>query len=113
LGLLRRDFKKKLSGYGCNIVPFRCFAYLHKQVGESNFSTNLVLRYLERIKRKIAQNELVLLPEIHAEIHLLTDEVAKMGYTIYDFSPGLTIHTIENRNSKLLLSWAKEIIARI
>jgi sucrose phosphorylase len=26
--------------------------------------------------------------------------------------PGLTIHTIENKTSKALLSWAKEIIAK-
>ncbi len=28
---------KKLSGYGCNILRLDAFAYLHKQVGESNF----------------------------------------------------------------------------
>jgi sucrose phosphorylase len=40
----------------------------------------------------------------------LHDEVAKEGYTIYDFSlPGLTIHTIENKTSKALLL-GKEII---
>jgi sucrose phosphorylase len=42
----------------------------------------------------------------------LHDEVAKKGYTIYDFFlPGLTIHTIENKSSKALL-WAKEIILK-
>jgi sucrose phosphorylase len=106
---------KKLSGYGCNIVRLDAFAYLHKQVGESNFFNKPgTWEYLERIKQIAQKNELVLLPEIHAEYGLhLHDEVAKMGYTIYDFFlPGLTIHTIENRNSKALLSWAKEIISK-
>lgn len=106
---------KKLNSYGCNIVRLDAFAYLHKQVGESNFFNKPgTWEYLERIKQIAQKNELVLLPEIHAEYGLhLHDEVAKMGYTIYDFFlPGLTIHTIENRNSKALLSWAKEIIAK-
>jgi sucrose phosphorylase len=56
----------------------------------------------------------MLLPEIHAEYGLhLHDEVANEGYYIYDFFlPGLTIHTIENKNSKALLTWAKEIISK-
>ena len=56
----------------------------------------------------------MLLPEIHAEYGLhLHDEVANEGYYIYDFFlPGLTIHTIENKTSKAILSWAKEIIAK-
>lgn len=106
---------KKLSGYGCNILRLDAFAYLHKQVGESNFFNKPgTWGYLERIKQIAQKNDLVLLPEIHAEYGLhLHDEVANEGYTIYDFFlPGLTIHTIENRSSKALLSWAKEIIAK-
>ncbi len=106
---------KKLSGYGCNILRLDAFAYLHKQVGESNFFNNLgTWDYLARIKKIANQNNLMLLPEIHAEYGLhLHDEVANEGYYIYDFFlPGLTIHTIENKTSKALLSWAKEIIAK-
>jgi hypothetical protein len=45
------------------------------------------LEYLERIKQIAQKNNLKLLPEIHAEYGLhLHDEVAKEGYTIYDFS---------------------------
>ena len=106
---------KKLSGYGCTILRLDAFAYLHKQVGESNFFNKPgTWDYLERIKKIAQQNNLMLLPEIHAEYGLhLHDEVANKGYYIYDFFlPGLTIHTIENKTSKAILRWAKEIIAK-
>ena len=106
---------KKLSDYGCTILRLDAFAYLHKQVGESNFFNKPgTWKYLERIKKIAQQNNLMLLPEIHAEYGLhLHDEVANEGYYIYDFFlPGLTIHTIENQTSKALLSWAKEIVAK-
>lgn len=109
------DTLKKLSGYGCNILRLDAFAYLHKQVGESNFFNKPgTWDYLERIKKIAEQNNLTLLPEIHAEYGLhLHDEVAKKGYTIYDFFlPGLTIHTIESQSSKAIIKWAKEIVAK-
>jgi len=79
---------KKLSDYGCNILRLDAFAYLHKQVGESNFFNKPgTWDYLERIKKIAQQNNLMLLPEIHAEYGLhLHDEVANEGYYIYDFS---------------------------
>ena len=106
---------KKLSGYGCSILRLDAFAYLHKQVGESNFfNIPGTWEYLERIKKIAQQNNLMLLPEIHAEYGLhLHDEVANEGYYIYDFFlPGLTIHTIESQTSSALIRWAKEIIAK-
>ncbi|RYJ52894.1 glycosidase [Flavobacterium petrolei] len=106
---------KKLSGYGCTILRLDAFAYLHKQVGESNFfNIPGTWEYLERIKKIAQQNNLMLLPEIHAEYGLhLHDEVANEGYYIYDFFlPGLTIHTIESQTSSALIRWAKEIIAK-
>ena len=106
---------KKLSSYGCNILRLDAFAYLHKQVGESNFFNKPgTWEYLERIKQIAQKNNLMILPEIHAEYGLhLHDEVANKGYYIYDFFlPGLTIHTIESKSCKALLSWAKEIIVK-
>ena len=106
---------KKLSGFGCKILRLDAFAYLHKEVGQSNFFNKPgTWNYLERIKGIAQEYDLSLLPEIHAEYGLhLHDEVAHEGYTIYDFFlPGLTIHTIENANSKALLAWAKEIIEK-
>lgn len=105
----------KVSGYGCKILRLDAFAYLHKEIGQSNFFNKPgTWEYLERIKRIAQKNNLMLLPEIHAEYGLhLHDEVADKGYYIYDFFlPGLTIHTIENRNSNALRTWAKEIIEK-
>tara|TARA_R110002050_G_scaffold57866_1_gene130120 strand:- start:30505 stop:32241 length:1737 start_codon:yes stop_codon:yes gene_type:complete len=104
---------KKVSGYGCKILRLDAFAYLHKEIGQPNFFNKPgTWEHLERIKQIADKNDLTLLPEIHAEYGLgLHDEVAKKGYQIYDFFlPGLMIHTLENSNSKALVTWANEII---
>ncbi len=106
---------EKVRDFGCKILRLDAFAYLHKDIGQSNFfNTPGTWDYLERIKQIAKKNDLTLLPEIHAEYGLhLHDEVAKAGYCIYDFFlPGLTIHTIENGNSKALITWAKEIVSK-
>ncbi|WP_246067680.1 alpha-amylase family protein [Changchengzhania lutea] len=106
---------KKVSDFGCKILRLDAFAYLHKDIGQSNFFNKPgTWEYLERIKKIAQKNNLTLLPEIHAEYGMhLHDEVANEGYYIYDFFlPGLTIHTIESTNSKALLTWAKEIISK-
>ena len=89
------------------------FAYLHKEIGQSNFFNKPgTWEYLERIRQIAQKNGLTLLPEIHAEYGLgLHDEVAKKGYHIYDFFlPGLMIHTLENATNKALLTWIEDII---
>jgi len=70
--------------------------------------------YLRRINNIANKNQLLLLPEIHAEYGKhLHDEVASQGYAIYDFFlPGLIIHAIEKGTNKALLNWAKEIIEK-
>jgi len=91
------------------------FAYLHKEVGESNFFNQPgTWQYLERINQIAQKNKLILLPEIHAEYGLgLHHEVAQKGYSIYDFFlPGLMIYSIENKTNKAILTWAKEIISK-
>ncbi len=105
----------KVKSFGCSILRLDAFAYLHKEIGHSNFFNKPgTWKYLERIKQIADKNELTLLPEIHAEYGLhLHDEVAKEGYRIYDFFlPGLMIHTLEKGNNKALLNWAKEIISK-
>ena len=105
----------KVKSFGCSILRLDAFAYLHKEIGHSNFFNKPgTWKYLERIKQIADKNELTLLPEIHAEYGLhLHDEVAKEGYRIYDFFlPGLMIHTLEMGNNKALLNWAKEIISK-
>ncbi|WP_338358480.1 glycosidase [Yeosuana marina] len=106
---------RKVSGFGGNILRLDAFAYLHKEIGQSNFFNKPgTWEHLERIKQIAEKNKLTLLPEIHAEYGLhLHDEVAKKGYHIYDFFlPGLIIHTIEKSNSKALITWAQEIISK-
>ncbi|WP_299049633.1 alpha-amylase family glycosyl hydrolase [uncultured Polaribacter sp.] len=103
----------KVKSYGCSILRLDAFAYLHKEVGKSNFFNKPgTWSYLKKIKEIASKNKLTVLPEIHAEYGLhLHDQVAKKGYQIYDFFlPGLMIHTIEKSNNKALLKWAKEIV---
>ncbi|WP_341215449.1 sucrose phosphorylase [uncultured Wocania sp.] len=105
----------KVKSYGGSILRLDAFAYLHKEIGQSNFFNKPgTWEYLERIKQIAEKNDLTLLPEIHAEYGLnLHDEVANKGYLIYDFFlPGLMIHTLETGNSKAILTWAKEIISK-
>ncbi|OAD46628.1 alpha-amylase family protein [Polaribacter atrinae] len=105
----------KVKSFGCKILRLDAFAYLHKEVGQTNFFNKPgTWTYLDRINEIAKKNDLILLPEIHAEYGLdLHDEVAKEGYQIYDFFlPGLMIHTIETSNAKALLTWAKEIISK-
>lgn len=103
----------KVKSFGCKILRLDAFAYLHKEIGQTNFFNKPgTWNYLERIKQIAQKNDLILLPEIHAEYGLnLHDEVAKKEFQIYDFFlPGLMIHTLETANSKSLLTWVKEII---
>ncbi len=105
----------KLGNFGCKILRLDAFAYLHKEIGQSNFFNKPgTWDYLERINQMAQRNNLMVLPEIHAEYGLgLHDEVAKKGYPIYDFFlPGLMIHTLENGSNKALLKWVEEIIAK-
>jgi sucrose phosphorylase len=105
----------KVASYGGQILRLDAFAYLHKEVGETNFFNKPgTWDYLEKINQIAKKNNLVLLPEIHAEFGLhLHDEVANEGYSIYDFFlPGLTIHAIEKATNKALMTWAKEIITK-
>ncbi len=105
----------KVKSYGCQILRLDAFAYLHKAVGETNFFNKPgTWDYLAKINSIAKKNNLLLLPEIHAEYGMhLHDEVANEGYVIYDFFlPGLTIHAIEKGTNKALLKWAKEIITK-
>ncbi|KAA1246632.1 glycosidase [Aquimarina sp. RZ0] len=104
---------QQVRNFGCKILRLDAFAYLHKEIGLSNFfNTPGTWKYLERIKQIADKNDLTILPEIHAEYgSYLHKEVSEKGYQIYDFFlPGLTIHTLENSSSKALITWAKEII---
>ena len=103
----------KVKSFGCKILRLDAFAYLHKEIGQTNFFNKPgTWNHLERIRQIAQKNDLVLLPEIHAEFGLnLHDEVATKGYQIYDFFlPGLMIHTLEDGNNKALLKWVNDIL---
>jgi sucrose phosphorylase len=107
------DVLSKLANYGCQVVRLDAFAYLHKEVGETNFFNKPgTWDYLARVNDIAKRHNLLLLPEIHAEYGThLHDEVANEGYVIYDFFlPGLTLHALEKGTNKALLTWAKEIV---
>jgi len=106
---------QKVSSYGCQILRLDAFAYLHKEVGASNFFNKPgTWDHLERINQLAIKHNLNLLPEIHAEYGLhLHDEVADKGYFIYDFFlPGIILHTIEKNNNEALTYWAKEVVTK-
>ena len=106
---------KKVADFGCKILRLDAFAYLHKEVGQTNFFNKPgTWTYLERINQIAQKYDLTLLPEIHSEYGLgLHDEVASEGYQIYDFFfPGLVIHTIETGNTTAFVHWAQEVIAK-
>ncbi|ARV16004.1 glycosidase [Polaribacter sp. SA4-12] len=105
----------KVKSFGCKILRLDAFAYLHKEIGQTNFFNKPgTWNYLDRINEIAKKNDLILLPEIHAEYGInLHDEVAKEGYQIYDFFlPGLMIHTLETSSNKAIVTWAKEIISK-
>ncbi|WP_334112641.1 glycosidase [Paucihalobacter sp.] len=102
----------KLHEYGCKILRLDAFAYLHKEIGQSNFFNKPgTWIYLERLEAIANKYNLILLPEIHAEYGLgLHHELASQGYHIYDFFlPGLVIHSLESGNNSAFLKWINEI----
>lgn len=103
----------KVRSFGCKVLRLDAFAYLHKEIGQTNFFNKPgTWEHLERIRQIAQKNDLILLPEIHAEYGLsLHDEVAEKGYQIYDFFlPGLMIHTLEKSSNRALLKWANDIV---
>ncbi len=109
------DVLSKLADFGCQVLRLDAFAYLHKEVGETNFFNKPgTWDYLFRVNEIAKKNNLQLLPEIHAEYGLhLHDEVAQEGYVIYDFFlPGLTIHALEKGTNRALRAWANEIVEK-
>jgi sucrose phosphorylase len=109
------DVLAKLANIGCKVVRLDAFAYLHKAVGEINFFNKPgTWDYLAQVNDIAKRNNLLLLPEIHAEYGShLHDEVANEGYVIYDFFlPGLTLHALEYGTNKSLLTWAKEVVEK-
>ena len=107
------DTFRKLSNYGSTIVRLDAFAYLHKEIGFSNFFNEPgTWDYLERIKDIADKYEITLLPEIHSKYEEgLHNKLSEKGYPIYDFFfPGLLLNAIEFRENSSLVKWIREIV---
>ena len=108
-----RNTLKRLSEYGARIVRLDAFAYAPKSPGSRNFLNEPdTWDVLEKVREIADENDLTLLPEIHASYNEgIYETVVSKGYMTYDFFlPGLLIHAIEKRTSEKLLSWAQELI---
>jgi sucrose phosphorylase len=106
---------QKLHGYGAKLVRLDAFAYLHKQVGMSNFFNKPgTWQYLDRLKSIADEHDLVLLPEIHAEYGSgLHEEVADNGFPVYDFFlPALVIDALDRGTNLRLLAWIGELVEK-
>ena len=110
-----RETLAKIASYGASIVRLDAFAYAPKAPGRKNFLNEPeTWDLLEQIRMYAEPYELTLLPEIHAayEEHIY-QTVAEKGYMTYDFFlPGLVIDAIENKRSKYLAAWAKELVEK-
>ncbi len=104
---------RKMRDYGARIIRLDAFAYLHKEVGRSNFFNEPgTWDYLNRLKQIADGYGLLLLPEIHSRydegIH---GKLADNGFAFYDFFfPGLVIDAIETGNGSHLLRWIREVV---
>lgn len=104
---------EKLHDYGAKIVRLDAFAYLHKQVGLSNFFNEPgTWSYLEKIKKIADTYNITLLPEIHSKYQdNLHQKIADKGYPVYDFFfPGLLLNAIETSNGTILKAWINELL---
>mgnify|MGYP001814159479 CR=1 FL=1 len=105
----------KLAGYGAKLVRLDAFAYLHKEVGQSNFFNKPgTWEYLDRLKSIADGYDLVLLPEIHSEYGTgLHKKVAAKGFPVYDFFlPGLVIDALDRSTNQYLLRWMRELVEK-
>lgn len=103
---------RDLAAFGAKVLRLDAFAYLHKEVGRSNFfNTPGTWEYLDRLQSIAEGCGLILLPEIHSEYGTgLHEELSDQGYPIYDFFfPGLVIDAIDTGSNANLLRWIGEI----
>ncbi len=105
---------KQMKAYGAKIIRLDAFAYLHKEVGQSNFFNEPgTWDYLNRLKQIADRYGLLLLPEIHAQYgEKIHEKLAGKGFAFYDFFfPGLVIHALESGENRYLVKWIREVVA--
>lgn len=110
-----RETLEKLAAFGARILRLDAFAYLHKEIGRTNFFNKPgTWDYLDRLRTIAEDCGLILLPEIHAEYGTaIYEELSDKGYPVYDFFfPGLLIDAIDSGDNTSLLRWVHEIVER-
>ena len=110
-----RDTLKRLADYGTSIVRLDAFAYAPKEPGEKNFLNDPgTWDLLEKVAAIAKENNLTVLPEIHASYEeKIYETLASKGYMVYDFFlPGLVIDAFERKNGTYLKKWFDEIIEK-
>lgn len=104
---------KTLAAYGAKIIRLDAFAYAPKEPGEKNFLNDPgTWDLLEKVHQIAENNNLSLLPEIHASYEEgIYRRVADKGYMTYDFFlPGLIIDALERKSGNELKRWADELM---
>ncbi len=103
---------RRLAELGAKILRLDAFAYLHKEVGRTNFfNTPGTWEYLDRLRGMAEEVGLILLPEIHSEYGTkVHEELSDRGYPVYDFFfPGLLIDALDSGDGTNLVRWITEI----
>ncbi|MBW9257615.1 MAG: glycosidase [Candidatus Thiodiazotropha sp. (ex. Lucinisca nassula)] len=103
---------QRLAKFGGKLIRLDAFAYLHKKPGLTNFfNVPGTWEYLDRLNTIAQENQLTLLPEIHAQYGKhLHSTVSEAGYPIYDFFlPGLLLDALDQGRNNHLLCWISEI----
>ena len=106
---------KQMKEYGAKVIRLDAFAYLHKEVGQSNFFNEPgTWDYINRLKALAEKNGLLLLPEIHSKYdEKIHEKLADNGFALYDFFfPGLVINALETGSNKHLTRWMREVVEK-
>ncbi|KAA3657713.1 MAG: glycosidase [Chloroflexi bacterium] len=104
---------KQMKDYGAKIIRLDAFAYLHKEVGRSNFFNEPgTWEYINRLKQLADKYGLLLLPEIHSQYdEKIHEKLAHNGFALYDFFfPGLVINALESGKNGYLVKWIREVV---
>jgi sucrose phosphorylase len=104
---------KQMKAYGAKIIRLDAFAYLHKEVGLSNFFNEPgTWEYINRLQQIGDKYGLLLLPEIHSKYdEKIHEKLANNGFALYDFFfPGLVINALETGSNKHLVKWIREVV---
>lgn len=110
-----RETLTKLASFGAKILRLDAFAYLHKEIGRTNFfNAPGTWDYLDRLRSIAEDCGLILLPEIHSEYGTgIHEELSDHGYPVYDFFfPGLVIDALDSGKNSNLVRWISEIVER-